>query len=772
MAALFDYFIIALASSASFVWGSNILKNDISRHTIFNLRKKSSFLSIILFLCVCLLLGYAFILYSPFLVSSVVILSLLVSFVLIYLITKLGPKRADISVFYYFITSFVVFLVLHDCFAIWLAIIWSVIYGFYLRNSPFSAPHLQYLILPRLINYKLKSVVVKESASFTSKLYSDFLQNKNKSILQDFSYAGYGYGNIDFDTYVASLERFDVRDFGIYPDLKYDLTVEIQNAINKVGERGGGVLFFPNGIYNLGKQGRYIQVNHSNIVIQGESKDTVFVSHHHTLRGDKNPWLSPFLFTTGEQIQESNIFFGVQFKKKKNIVTRSASLTDPGSDGSILQPEFITEVIKDAKRGDNILFLKDTGELQKWRYVILALFNSDGSDELLKGILDVEAFREEWQTANRAQAEIAPSFQWLIEVDEILDNNRVRLKQPLRRDIEKKFTPEMYGVEMLENVGFMNFTMKSKWNGIFRHHGFPIYYSKKESQIMDYGWNGINMKRVAHGFIQDVIIENFTNPLYVQDSRNTTHDHIQIKGSSGHQGIKLYGHSSDNLFRNIRFETDYADMMGGEGNCYGNVFTNIQYNNVENSYVDFDFHGFSEGPFSPPANNLFELIYGFRGIKGSGALYNQPACATYNVWWNISAEGYNGFPYIFVNLAYCKKSNIGVHLSSLRHAVVTVIQNRKVDRKILVDAYLRNVKYLRSIPVERRNHFKLFKSSIISGYWANYDLRVDDSTNKYIFKENINGERFSFPISLYSAQKEIRFRSLMNDNKSPIKKEL
>ena len=31
---------------------------------------------------------------------------------------------------------------------------------------------------------------------------------------------------------------------------------------------------------------------------------------------------------------------------------------------------------------------------------------------------------------------------------------------------------------------------------------------------MDYGWNAINMKRVAHGAISNVIIQNYTNPFY------------------------------------------------------------------------------------------------------------------------------------------------------------------------------------------------------------------------------------------------------------------
>ena len=60
---------------------------------------------------------------------------------------------------------------------------------------------------------------------------------------------------------------------------------------------------------------------------------------------------------------------------------------------------------------------------------------------------------------------------------------------------------------------------------------------------MDYGWNAINFKRVAHGYIQNVEIHNFSNPLYLLDSRNVTVEKIEMTGYDGHQGIKLYEHA-------------------------------------------------------------------------------------------------------------------------------------------------------------------------------------------------------------------------------------
>ena len=119
-----------------------------------------------------------------------------------------------------------------------------------------------------------------------------------------------------------------------------------------------------------------------------------------------------------------------------------------------------------------------------------------------------------------------------------------------------------------------------RWNGLFHHHGLPLYYSVAQAQKMDYGWNAINMKRVAHSTVEDVEIKDFTTPLYVQDSREVTIQHIAIKGYDGHQGIKVYCHTCDCLFQHIDFER----------------------------------------------------VHGFRYIKGAGAVFMQPACGIGNMW--------------------------------------------------------------------------------------------------------------------------------------------
>ena len=138
---------------------------------------------------------------------------------------------------------------------------------------------------------------------------------------------------------------------------------------------------------------------------------------------------------------------------------------------------------------------------------MLGLYNTSLDGNLIKDILGVEKLRPEWKTALRAGVEEAPSYQWLVEVSRIVDGNTIGLARPLLRSCDMVYEPAVFNVAMLENITIGNLRLNSKWNGMFRHHGFPLYYSIAESQEMDYGWNAINMERVVHAKVYNLEIE-------------------------------------------------------------------------------------------------------------------------------------------------------------------------------------------------------------------------------------------------------------------------
>lgn len=620
-------------------------------------------------------------------------------------------------------------IVVFTCYCLYDILVWNalpfVVMGYYTRNCKYSVVHgNDFFIAPHMT----RKVFSQQN------LNAESLQVVDDSMIPDFSYAGK-------KNLIKSIsKKYNVLDYGIIPNNTKEQSNLLNDLIDMVGKSGGGTIFFPKGKYYFNTESEhmsFIQINHSDVTLEGEVDEhgkpvSVLVNCNNTLSVESNPWLSPFFITTGEKIQASNIFWGLQFKKKKNIVTRSNSMSDPGSDGTILTPEYACKVVKDSFKDDFILYVENAFVLNK--YILVGMYNTSPDGNLIKDILGQELL-EGWKTAKRAGEEEAPSFQWLVEIDSIIDEHTIRLTRPLLCDISMKYVPEIFNVSMLENITIKNLYFTSLWNGLFLHHGSHRYYSVKQTQEMDYGWNGINMKRVAHGLIENVIIKNFTNPLYIMDSRNITVDNLEIKGYDGHQGIKLYEHACDNLIKNIRFRNHFADMMGGEGNAYGNVFSEIDYLNPIFKPCEYDFHGFSEGPMSPPAFNLFELIRGFRHIKMAGADYNQPGCAQWNFWWNCISEGEEKGDYIFDSVTYNYEIGLRRKIQITIKSLLKIIPSRV--KKDFNQRMLYETRRLR----KRSDLYKLFQNIWIFGMISQFQIPDNHKV------KNVSPNNFCSPIS-------------------------
>ena len=271
-----------------------------------------------------------------------------------------------------------------------------------------------------------------------------------------------------------------------------------------------------------------------------------------------------------------------------------------------------------------------------------------------------------------------------------------------------QYEPAIFNVDMLEDIHIRHLRISSRWNGLFHHHGLPLYYSVTQAQEMDYGWNAINMKRVAHATVEDVEVKDFTNPLYVQDSREVTVEHVDVKGYDGHQGIKVYCHTCDCVFQHIDFHCHFADMMGGEGNAYANVFRDISYRNPVFKPVDFDFHGFSEGPMSPPAYNVFERVRGFRYIKGAGAVFMQPASGVGNVWRDVTFVGGRKGEQPYYALSYRVKSGIEKYVTALGYTLVMMLKRKNHSLAFAQQTFKDKLKSIDQMSIPKEQHGQFF----------------------------------------------------------------
>ncbi|OAQ40310.1 hypothetical protein A5893_04980 [Pedobacter psychrophilus] len=550
-------------------------------------------------------------------------------------------------------------------------------------------------------------------------IYREFVKNSQKSNLPDFSYAGYHYGELAIPSVTKNV--INVTEQGIKANSMKDQTKEVQKLIDKIGAEGGGVLFFPKGTYYFNmdpREKRSLKINYSNIVLRGEGNTvdgTVFFDGNQLTQNDGSPWLSPALIQTGFNLQNTKSFWGLDYPADATYRSKAISTNAGVVSEGIQVAEVLTQIFKGAKKGDQKLELKSTEGIKSNDYILLGLYNIDTTGTLIKNILQpIQQFYDFEASAKEAGPSSAPSYQWLVQVQSV-NKNSITLKQPLRRDFDLKYKPVLAKAPMLTEIGVEDIYIKSAWAGYYCHHGCEGS-PKYQSEEMDYGWNAINFCRVANGWIKNVTLENFTSPIYLLDSRNVTVKNVNFLGFDGHSGIKIYSHACDNLIENLSFRNSFSHVLSGEGNAYGNVFRNINYQALSGQPGFFDFHGTNDRRFSAPAENLFENIKGMNKISGGGAANNLPHTANYNTWWNIELADFN--------------TNNSELFYSWRLPI-----NGLVNKNL--------------------SHQMYPKSILVGVYQPQFKIGINGDTsdlnNQWIYTENLNKGKV-YPLSLYDAQ--------------------
>lgn len=505
---------------------------------------------------------------------------------------------------------------------------------------------------------------VKNKTSLEPKILTEFKNNRDKCILPDFSFAGYAYGEKSIPDLQSKI--FDVSDYGAVPNDGKDDTEAIQKTVDAAGCNGGGIVSFPTGKFHVNMDTTkldIIRINYSNIVMRGagSGKDgTIIFSGSQTTQPEENsPWLSPFVFHTGLNFQSTDNFFQID-----------------------KYPVF-SELKEDVLKGDDVLKLSDTRNLKKGDVLVVAMRNTTDEGDLMNHLMSPLKFDHFMSSYLEAGINRRPSFQYFMEIDEVLSTNEVKMKQPMRRNILTRFNAFVVHVPMLREIGIENFRFECAYKGGYKHH---------LTREHDYGWGAVCLQRVSHGWIRNLHIHNYVQTTHLINSRNVSISDITLTGFDGHYGPKMY-HSSDNLVYNIKVDAKYTHGPGLEGASFGNVYKDITLTHAS----PVDLHGLAGEDFCPPMYNLYENISNLYRVAGGGAPKNIPHAGEYNTFWGLQFHGSedNGFTEIFHSWIwrdpkrFKNEFHIDCHKQYLRSIVVGVynpertlsIEHSTEDRK-------------------------------------------------------------------------------------------
>lgn len=434
--------------------------------------------------------------------------------------------------------------------------------------------------------------LIQISNAWSPKAWSDFIKSgpvdRN---LPDFSYAGYHCGEKPIPDVPAVV---NVRDFGAVPDDTNDDTKAINDAIAKAAELGGGAVLIPKGRYYINSSGtdEYVKIKQSNIVLRGEGSG-------------KN----------GTILHQKN-----RIKDKKE---NAAVVFMGGGPGATL-----TQYTKDCKRGDTIITVHSTSSLKAGMRVEI----SCESPEIPKTLTHPFAFDK--KIGNLPQGHLTlkdTKNSWPVEILEILDETRLRLKQPLRMDQPLGWTPTLKAARMISEVGIENLRIDSSWEGHFAHKGIA---RDKEGKTYPGGtWHGLTFINVWNGWARNVCIENYNDPYDVISSKCLTLSEISTEGAAGHYFL-IFKNSHDNLLRNAVIRAPSVHNIQHSACASGNVSTNCRlefgpFDPWSGAELALDFHG------AMPYENLFEQIDNAY-IYGGGDPSVFPSAGVRNTFWNIA----------------------------------------------------------------------------------------------------------------------------------------
>lgn len=510
---------------------------------------------------------------------------------------------------------------------------------------------------------------------WTPAIWEDYEKDSVNSILYNYKFAGYKSG----EEAIPDVEvKTSITNYGAIANDDIDDTQALQDAIDYASSVGGGAVEVPAGkfLFGNGTQSKYITMP-SNVVIRGSGsteQGTVFFITDLICSESTCPY-SHAVFTT---INEG-------FAKSGRKITATAS------------------------KGTNILKLETTLGFKAGDAGRIRMYNPNNGIRtndlslLLTAPLSPEP---EWTNYTK----YAP-FECAFIIEEVIDGITIKLKQPLMEEISVNWNPKSK-FELLifvEGVGIENLRIESAFPGGYSHH---------KNWEVDYGWSAINFSNAKDCWIRDLVINDMTMDIGLENSMNITVENIIIDGKDGHHGIKVKN-SWFNLVQNCYFKTFRTHPIGGSGMAHANVFTNIT---IDHPNGMIDFHG---GGF--PSHNLFERINN-SNVDGGGAIQNMPHAGQYNTFWNItgnvSTGGKKPWPDFFSGFWNYPSLNRDRFGGKPQH-----------------DCY------------------KLYPKSIMVGvYHPGYLLEVEHSTedrdDDWIYNEGFNRPNV-FPPSLYEAQKNL-----------------
>lgn len=353
----------------------------------------------------------------------------------------------------------------------------------------------------------LRIATLKVSSSQGTTAWQEFYTKSPDNVLLDFSYAGYNHGETaPPDVSTLGYEIFNVCDYGAIPnDGKSDRAAFIA-AANAIKAKGKGILYFPEGEFDLHAENddekTYsddIIITMGNFVLKGAGRDktTILMSA---------PNIPP----------DPNIMYGSAVMIN---IKHQSGLSD------------ITNVTGDAAKGDFEVEVASVAGLRVGDWVSLTLVNND--PELIRKELGTQ---ERYDNINQAGYQIVTEGVTIYDYHQIasVDGSKVRFVEPIMHEVEARWGWKIQKYNHYENVGVEDITFRGRAKSDFKHHG---------SWQDDGAYKPINLMRLTNSWMRRVRFVDVSECSSIVSCANVSVYDVEITGNRGHAAIRSQGSS-------------------------------------------------------------------------------------------------------------------------------------------------------------------------------------------------------------------------------------
>jgi hypothetical protein len=436
-----------------------------------------------------------------------------------------------------------------------------------------------------------------------AKIFTEY--RKDKSVLPDFSYAGYQNGDVEVPN-IKNYKVFDVTSFGAIANDTLSDKIAIQKAISAANINGSGVVFFPTGRFLVNENGdepNKILSKGSNIIFRGSGSGSggteLFMKNMLPPTDPAKMWTVPpmFVFTSG------------------------------GADKKI------GTVIESANIGSFDLKINTTEGLKAGDWIILKLL--DNNEALIKEEMGYNDVDPTWTYLVNKGIDVQVFYQ----IKKII-NETITLSAPISYKIDSKYNWEVIKFTNSQEVGIENIAFVGNWKEKFIHH---------RSWQDDSGYSMINFLRLTNSWIKNCRFTDCNVAAIILKSANVSVINCKITGNGGHEAIT--SNASTNVL--IAKCVDEASQFHSFGSSHTSMNT-VVWKCIYPSTSCFESHS------NQPRNTLLDNIQG--GLltnRAGGAVENMPNHMQGLVLWNYNQtnEATKNFEFWSKTEAYWKIPN-------------------------------------------------------------------------------------------------------------------